>query len=207
MAREVAEYFADPAQNLTPYQTVDADHRRIETRLHRVSHDVDWLLSDRRSKGESRLPGLTMIACVQSTRRIGEAVTTATRTYLSSVRLSPEAFARAVRAHWSTRNSLRLRSPTWNSTRTAPATARTTARKTSAFCENSRSTCSARQDQTSPSPENANAQDGPTTSPNPSSAKCDSPAPCRFPPCPIPNPLLNEASEAWLRGRKHSVAN
>lgn len=106
MAREVAEYFADPAQNLTPYQTVDADHGRIETRLHRVSHDVDWLLSDRRYKGEPRLPGLAMIACVQSTRQIGEAVTTATRTYLSSVRLSPEAFARAVRAHWSIENSL-----------------------------------------------------------------------------------------------------
>lgn len=106
MAREVAEYFADPAQNLTPYQTVDADHGRIETRLHRVSHDVEWLLSDRRYKGEPRLPGLTMIACVQSTRQIGEAVTTATRTYLSSVRLSPEAFARAVRAHWSIENSL-----------------------------------------------------------------------------------------------------
>lgn len=106
MARDVAEYFADPAQNLAPYQTVDADHGRIETRVHRVSHAVDWLFSDRRYQGEPRLPGLAMIACVRSTRQIGEATTTATRYYLCSARLTPEAFARAVRAHWAIENSL-----------------------------------------------------------------------------------------------------
>lgn len=58
LAREVADYFADPAEKLTPYQTVDADHGRVETRVHRVSHAVDWLFSDRRYKDEPRLPGL-----------------------------------------------------------------------------------------------------------------------------------------------------
>ena len=106
MAAEVAEYFADPAQNLTPYQTVDADHGRIETRLHRVSHAVDWLFSDRRYKDEPRLPGLATIACVHSTRQIGKTATTATRYYVSSARLTPEGFARAVRAHWAIENSL-----------------------------------------------------------------------------------------------------
>lgn len=106
MAAEVAGYFADPGQKIEPFQTVDADHGRIETRIHRVSQEVDWLFSDRRYKGEPRLPGLTTIACVQSTRQIGEAVTTATRLYLSSARLTPEAFARAVREHWSIENSL-----------------------------------------------------------------------------------------------------
>jgi len=52
------------------------------------------------------LPGLAMIACVQSDRQIGESLTTASRLYVSSARLTPEAFAKAVRAHWSIENSL-----------------------------------------------------------------------------------------------------
>jgi predicted transposase YbfD/YdcC len=106
MAREVAAYFADPDQKIMPYQTVDADHGRVETRLHRVCHDTGWLFSDRRYKDEPRLPGLAMIACVQATRQIGEGVSTATRYYVSSAPMTPEAFARAVRAHWSVENSL-----------------------------------------------------------------------------------------------------
>jgi predicted transposase YbfD/YdcC len=106
MAAEVAEYFADPDVKLEAYQTVDADHGRIETRVHRVSHAVDWLFSERRYKGEPRFPGLACIACVTSTRQTGEVTTTATRYYLSSARLSPERFAAAVRAHWAIENSL-----------------------------------------------------------------------------------------------------
>lgn len=106
MAAEVAEYFADPAQKLEVYQTVDADHGRIETRRHRVSHAVDWLFSDRRYKGEPRFPGLACLACVQSTRQIGDTATTATRYYLSSALLTPERFAAAVRAHWTIENAL-----------------------------------------------------------------------------------------------------
>jgi predicted transposase YbfD/YdcC len=52
------------------------------------------------------MPGLACIACVQSTRQIGDTVTTTTRYYLSSARLTPEAFAAAVHAHWSIENSL-----------------------------------------------------------------------------------------------------
>ena len=106
MAAEVAEYFADPHTKLEAYQTVDADHGRIETRVHRVSHAVDWLFSDRRYKDEPRLPGLATIACVHSTRQIGKTTTTATRYYVSSARLTPEGFAKAVRAHWAIENSL-----------------------------------------------------------------------------------------------------
>ena len=106
MVREVAEYFADPAQNLASYQTVDGDHGRIETRVHRVSHVVDWLFSDRRYKDEPRLPGLACIGCVQSTRQIGAVTTTTTRYYVASTPLSRETFASAVRAHWSIENSL-----------------------------------------------------------------------------------------------------
>jgi len=106
LAAEVAGHFADKDVKLEEYQTVDADHGRIETRIHRVDHDVDWLFSDRRYKGEPRFPGLACIACVQSTRQTGETQTTATRFYLSSARLTPERFAAAVRAHWAIENAL-----------------------------------------------------------------------------------------------------
>ncbi len=106
VVHEVAEYFADPAQNLVSYQTVDGDHGRIETRVHRVSHVVDWLFSDRRYKDEPCLPGLACIGRVQSTRQIGAVTTTATRYHVASTSLSRETFASAVRAHWSIENSL-----------------------------------------------------------------------------------------------------
>lgn len=106
LAAEVAGHFADRGVKLEEYQTVDADHGRIETRIHRVDHDVDWLFSDRRYTGEPRFPGLACIACVQSTRQIGETTTTATRFYLSSARLTPARFATAVRAHWAIETTL-----------------------------------------------------------------------------------------------------
>ena len=50
-----------------------------------------------------------------------------------------------------------------------------TARKTAAFCESSPSTSCERTAPSSPSPGTANARDGPATSQDPSSAKCDRP--------------------------------
>jgi predicted transposase YbfD/YdcC len=106
LRRDVAEYFADPEEKMAAYQTVDADHGRIETRIHRVSHDVGWLFSDRRYKDEPRFPGLACIASVRSTREAGATVTHATRYHLASARLTPETFAAAVRAHRAIENRL-----------------------------------------------------------------------------------------------------
>ena len=107
MLREVEAFFADPAQPLDTFETTDADHGRVETRRHRVSHSTDWLFSDRRYAGEPRLPGLATLACVEATRTDADGRTSrATRYYLSSARLTPEAFARAVRAHWAIENAL-----------------------------------------------------------------------------------------------------
>jgi predicted transposase YbfD/YdcC len=106
LMREVAEYFADPAEKRTQFQTVDADHGRIGTRVHRLSHEVDWLLPDRRSTGEPRLPGRDPIACVQSSRQSGESLTTATRFHVSSTRLTPDAVATTLPAHWSVETRL-----------------------------------------------------------------------------------------------------
>jgi predicted transposase YbfD/YdcC len=103
MLAEVAAFFADPPEPLPAFETLDADHGRIETRRHRVSHSVDWLFGDRAEPDAPRMPGLATLACVEATRDDGPP---STRYYLSSARLSPEAFARAVRSHWAIENSL-----------------------------------------------------------------------------------------------------
>jgi len=107
MLREVETFFADPPQTLDAFETTDADHGRVETRRHRVTHSTGWLFSDRRYAGEPHLPGLATLACVEATRTDADGHTSrATRYYLSSARLSPEAFARAVRAHWAIEDAL-----------------------------------------------------------------------------------------------------
>ena len=107
MLREVEAFFADPPGGLDAFETTDADHGRIETRRHRVTHDTGWLFSDRRYAGEPRLPGApATLAGVEATRTQDGKTTRATRCYLSSARLTPESFARAVRGHWAIENSL-----------------------------------------------------------------------------------------------------
>jgi predicted transposase YbfD/YdcC len=105
---EVETFFADPANapDCQVFDTIDANHGRLEQRQHRVCHKLDWLLSDRRFPGERRFPGLATIAMVQSvTQRAGKSETER-RYYLSSAKLDAKAFAHAVRAHWGIENRL-----------------------------------------------------------------------------------------------------
>ena len=106
MLAEVAAYFADPPAPPDCHRTVDGGHGRIETRRHRVSHDVGWLFSSRRYPGEPAMPGLAAIACVESERERNGKTTRATRYYLCSAPISAERFAEAVRAHWRIENGL-----------------------------------------------------------------------------------------------------
>lgn len=104
---EVDAWFADPLNSAaSEHTTTDGDHGRIEVRRHRVSRDVDWLLSDRRHPGEARMPGLAMIGEVEATTTRDGRTTTTRRFYLSSAKLDAAGFARAVRAHWAIENSL-----------------------------------------------------------------------------------------------------
>jgi predicted transposase YbfD/YdcC len=103
MLAEVAAFFADPPEVLAVHETTDADHGRLETRRHRVTHCVDWLFGERAEPHAPRMPGLATLACVEATRNDGPP---STRYYLASARLTPEAFARAVRSHWAIENSL-----------------------------------------------------------------------------------------------------
>lgn len=107
LAEEVALFFDTPEQrSLVPFETTDADHGRIETRRHRVSHEVAWLNGDRRAPGEPRFPGLKAIAMVEAKVERGGKTTLARRFFLSSLPLDAALLARAVRAHWGIENRL-----------------------------------------------------------------------------------------------------
>ena len=104
---DVAAFFADPPAPLPVHTTVDADHGRIETRHHRVHHEVDWLIPTRSESDEAPMPGLAMIGMIDATiEHPDRQFTTTRRYYLSSVPLTPTRFAETVRAHWQIENGL-----------------------------------------------------------------------------------------------------
>lgn len=107
LAAEVALYFeTTDAKKLDSHLTTDGDHGRIERRRHLVSHDVDWLASDRRFPGEPRFPGVKAIAMVEATVERGGKTSVARRFFLSSLALDASLCAKAVRAHWGIENRL-----------------------------------------------------------------------------------------------------
>lgn len=103
MLKAVEAFCADPPEALEAFVSLDADHGRVETRRHRVTHSVGWLFGDRAEPGAPHMPGLATLACVEAQRDDGPVTT---RYYLSSRRLNAQAFARAARAHWTIENSL-----------------------------------------------------------------------------------------------------
>jgi predicted transposase YbfD/YdcC len=105
---EVVTFFDDPANaaDCQAVDTVDGDHGRIERRHHRISHKLDWLLSDRRFPDERIFPGLATIAMVQSTTERNGKIEKQQRYYISSAKLDATTFARAVRDHWGIENRL-----------------------------------------------------------------------------------------------------
>jgi len=105
---EVEAFFADPANapHCQAFETVDADHGRLEARRHLVCHKLDWLLSDRRFPDERAFPRLTTIAMVRTTTERGEKTEKERRYYISSAKLDAKTFAKTVRAHWGIENRL-----------------------------------------------------------------------------------------------------
>ena len=97
----VVEYFADPAIKLDVHTTIDADHGRIETRHHRVSQDVAWLIPTRSEADEFRLAGLASIGVIDTLIEHKGKTTQSRRYFVSSALLTPERLAHTVRAHWS----------------------------------------------------------------------------------------------------------
>src|SRR5690606_31724109 len=62
MLKAVAAFFANPPEPLESVETTDADHGRIETRRHRVTHSTAWLFGDRAEPGAPTMPGLATLA-------------------------------------------------------------------------------------------------------------------------------------------------
>ena len=89
-----------------PHESAAADHGRIEVRRHLVCHQIDWLFSSRRYKGEPRFPHLAMIGMVETRVERNGSLARERRYYLSSTPLDAKTFAAAVRAHWGVENRL-----------------------------------------------------------------------------------------------------
>ncbi|MEI9426055.1 ISAs1 family transposase, partial [Mesorhizobium sp. Cs1299R1N1] len=83
---EVERFFADPTPHMLqqPFETVDNDHGRLESRRHSVCHDIGWLFSDRRYPGEPRFPHLAMIGMVETKVERNGKTERERRYYLSS---------------------------------------------------------------------------------------------------------------------------
>jgi len=104
---EIRRYLDDPAAIIhSRVETIDGDHGRIETRRHRVSHEVSWLTTNRRFPGEPRFPGLRAIAVVEAEVERNGTTSLERRYYLSSLPLHAKLFANAVRCHWHVENRL-----------------------------------------------------------------------------------------------------
>ena len=104
---EVRRYLDDKAALIqSRFETTDGDHGRVEVRRHRVSHDVDWLITARRFPSEPRFPGLRAIAVVEAEVERNGSTSTERRYYLSSMPLDAKLLAYAVRCHWHVENRL-----------------------------------------------------------------------------------------------------
>ena len=100
--REFCESFASDPQS-TPHsvhETVEKDHGRLETRRCYTFSQLECLVKP------EQWPNLRSFAVVESTREIGEKVTTSRRLYISSLEANAESLLQAVRSHWSVENFL-----------------------------------------------------------------------------------------------------
>jgi len=104
--KDVETFFADPTSVIAgTFETTDADHGRVETRRHAVVHEVGWLFP-KGDKDRPAMPQLSTIGRIEAEVARDGRITRSCRYYLSSAKLSAEAFAKAVRAHWSIENGV-----------------------------------------------------------------------------------------------------
>jgi predicted transposase YbfD/YdcC len=92
-----------PLADLVPHATVEKGHGRIERRRCLAIDDPEYLAY---VDPEGAWPGLRSVVRVESTRRIGDAVSTEARHYLSSLPADAALLQRVVRAHWGVENRL-----------------------------------------------------------------------------------------------------
>ena len=92
-----------PLADLVADTTTDKAHGRLERRRCRAIGDADVLAF---VDPDGAWPNLTSVVLVESTRRIGEAVTTEARHYLSSLPADAAVLNAAIRSHWGIENRL-----------------------------------------------------------------------------------------------------
>jgi predicted transposase YbfD/YdcC len=92
-----------PLGALVANTTTDAGHGRIEQRRARAIDDPAILAY---IDPDHLWPNLRSVVCIESTRRIGDEVSTDARHYLSSLPADAPSLAQIIRSHWRIENSL-----------------------------------------------------------------------------------------------------
>src|SRR5215210_4225584 len=89
--------------DVVPHTTVEKGHGRIERRRCWAIGDPAYLAY---IDPDHAWPNLQSVVCIESTRRIGDAVSTEARHYLSSLPADAKLLNRVVRSHWGVENRL-----------------------------------------------------------------------------------------------------
>ena len=92
-----------PLADLVPHTAVEKGHGRLERRRCLAIGDPEYLAY---VDPAGAWPGLTSVVRVESTRRIGDAVSTEARHYLSSLPADAALLQRVIRGHWGVENRL-----------------------------------------------------------------------------------------------------
>ena len=82
------------------FETIDADHGRIEIRRDWTTSDIDWL------QGKENRQKLQTICMVERKRQFDDKSESETSYYIGSIANNAERFACTVRSHWAIENSL-----------------------------------------------------------------------------------------------------
>lgn len=86
--------------SLDYYESVDADHGKIELRRYWTTSEIDWL------QGKENFRKLQTICMVERERQFADKTESETSYYIGSIGEDAKNFAHAVRSHWAVENSL-----------------------------------------------------------------------------------------------------
>jgi predicted transposase YbfD/YdcC len=92
-----------PLADLVPHTTHDKGHGRLERRRCLAIGDPAYLAF---IDPDGAWPNLTSVVLIESTRRVGTAVSTEARHYLASLPPDAKALSAAIRSHWGIENRL-----------------------------------------------------------------------------------------------------
>lgn len=98
---DIALFFQEPANGpFETFETIDAEHGRVETRRYYTTDDINWLC------GKHEWAGIKTICMVSRERDVKEKTSTETAYFISSLENRAPTIAKAIRDHWGIENSL-----------------------------------------------------------------------------------------------------